>query len=108
MNEPIIVCLCGSTKFKQEFIDANFRETMKGKIVLSVGFFRHTDKELHHLTREEGRSLDRLHLQKIDLAHEILILDVGGYMGNGTNRELEYARIHHKTIRFLSLEEANE
>ena len=38
MKKPIIVTLCGSTKFKQAFIDANFRETMAGKIVLSVGF----------------------------------------------------------------------
>ncbi len=35
--KPTIVCLCGSTKFKQAFIDVNFRETMTGKIVLSVG-----------------------------------------------------------------------
>jgi len=99
MNKPMIVCICGSTRFKQEFIDANLRETMKGKIVLTVGCFRHTEKEPP--TEEECRMLDELHLRKIDLADEVLILNVGSYIGKGTFRELQYAYESKKKIRFL-------
>lgn len=98
-DEPIRVCLCGSTKFKDAFIEANFRETLAGHIVLSVGWFCHADG--HKPTPEEKAMLDELHLRKIDLAHEVLILNVGGYVGESTARELAYARKNGKVIRFL-------
>jgi hypothetical protein len=99
--KPTIVCLCGSTKFKQEFIDANFRETMLGKIVLSVGFFSHADNKIFTPTEEEKLMVDELHKRKIDLADEILVLNVGGYIGNSTKSEIEYATKLGKTIRYL-------
>lgn len=104
MNKPIIVCLCGSTKFKETFIKANFEETMKGKIVLTVGWFSHTDSEIYYPTNEEKIRLDWLHMRKIDLADEVLIIDVGGYIGESTQNELTYAYTTHKRVRFLSKE----
>lgn len=98
---PVIVCLCGSTRFKQQFIEANFRETTAGKIVLSVGWFSHADGEIYTPTEEEKARLDELHLRKIDLADEVLILNVSGYVGESTRRELNYATAKGKTIRFL-------
>lgn len=73
---PETVCLCGSTKFKQDFIKANFAMTMLGKIVLSVGFFGHTDKEQFEVNRLEKAKLDVLHFRKIDLADSILVIDL--------------------------------
>jgi len=99
MDKPIIVCLCGSTKFKDEFFKANFRETMAGKIVLSVGFFAHADSL--EITEEEKTFVDELHKRKIDLADEVLILNVGKYIGESTMSELEYAIEHDKHVRFL-------
>ena len=105
MNErPVIVCLCGSTKFKDEFIEANFRETMAGRIVLSVGWFSHADAAWYSPTPEEKEALDALHLQKIEMADEVLILNVGGYIGSSTRRELEHARALGKRVRFLEPE----
>lgn len=98
---PTIVCLCGSTKFKQEFVTANFRETMEGKIVLSVGWFSHTDGNIFTPSADEKKSLDELHKRKIDLADEVLILNVGGYIGESTRSELEYAKRKGKVIRYL-------
>lgn len=98
---PIIVCLCGSTKFKQEFITANFRETMAGRIVLSVGWFGHTDQAVYLPSKEEKRMLDNLHLRKIDLADEVLIINVWGYIGDSTRREWQYAKKKLKLIRWL-------
>ena len=48
MDRPKIVCLCGSTRFYQQFQEANYQETMAGRIVLSVGFYPHAQKEAHH------------------------------------------------------------
>lgn len=97
---PKIVCLCGSTKFKEYFIAANFAETMRGNIVLSVGFFRHTDEEFT-CTDEEKMALDELHKRKIDLADEVLVLNVDGYVGESTRSEIEYAIVRRKPVRYL-------
>ena len=104
---PKIICLCGSTRFYDEFQRANFRETMAGNIVLSVGFYPHAEfsKKAHGedvgITSEEKVSLDELHKRKIDLADEILILNVGGYIGDSTRREIAYASAHGKPNSFF-------
>jgi hypothetical protein len=104
-KRPTIICLCGSTRFKEAFDEANYQETMKGKIVLSVGFFMHATNNKHGedigVTPEQKIKLDILHKRKIDLADEVYILNVGGYIGESTKSELEYARKHNKRILFL-------
>lgn len=105
-ERPKIVCLCGSTRFWRQFQEASLRETLAGRIVLSIGAAWGTDDDhFGNLPKEEYERvkamLDELHLRKIDLADEVLILNVGGYIGNSTSQELEYAREKGKTIRFL-------
>lgn len=99
---PIIVCLCGSTRFKEAFEKASREETLAGKIVLSVGLFGHL--EGLDMNSDTKKMLDELHKRKIDLADEVLILNVGGYIGQSTRSELEYAQKHGKTVRFLESE----
>lgn len=106
---PTVVCLCGSTRFWREFQAAGLRETMAGKIVLSIGAASGTDDEhFGNLPKEEydrvKTMLDTLHLRKIDLADEVLILNVGGYIGESTARELAYARSLGKGVHFLEAE----
>lgn len=102
---PTVVVLCGSTRFYKEFQKANFEETAAGKIVLSIGFYPTDDPSNHggdkHITPEEKIKADELHKRKIDLASEVYILNVGGYIGESTQSELEYAKKLGKTIRFL-------
>lgn len=98
--KPKIVCLCGSTKFKKEFIQANFEETMKGKIVLTVGWFSHSDKEIFYPSTEEKKNFDKLHFQKINLCDEILVLNINGYIGWSTQNEINYAESLNKKIRY--------
>lgn len=107
---PRIVCLCGSTRFYKEFTIANFQETMKGNIVLSVGFYAHAQghewqiKEhgsIVGITEQEKLKLDELHKRKIDLCDEILVLNVGGYIGDSTRSEINYASLNYKRIRYL-------
>jgi len=99
-DRPRIVCLCGSTRFTGAFREANLQETLKGKIVLSVGCDSKSDVELR-IRPEEKAMLDTLHLRKIDLADEVMILNVGGYIGESTRRELDYARSLGKPIYWL-------
>ena len=76
---PTIVCLCGSTRFYAAFQEANYRETMAGRIVLSVGFYPHAQATAHGeekgCTPEQKVALDELHKRKIDLADEVLVLN---------------------------------
>ncbi len=104
MNEsgrlwPTIVCLCGSTRFSEMFRYVNQRETLAGKIVLAPGCFQ-GDAVLEVLPGMKQR-LDELHLHKIALADEILVVNVGGYIGESTRREIAYAWQQGKRIRWL-------
>jgi hypothetical protein len=109
-EKPKIVCLCGSTRFFDAFQDANYQETMQGRIVLSVGFYGASSIHGEHIgiTPEQKAELDELHLHKIDLADEVLILNVGGYIGESTRRELGYAQSLNKVVRFLEPKGADD
>jgi len=104
-NRPEIVCLCGSTRFYEDFREANYQQTLAGRIVLSVGFYPHAADKAHAghvgVTAEEKRQLDVLHLRKIDLADAVLILNRDGYIGESTTRELAYAVVMHKRVEWL-------
>lgn len=99
MKRPVIVCLCGSTRFVEAYRDANRRETLAGRIVLSVGFFGHGGDG--PLSEKAKRRLDDLHKRKIDLADEVLVLNVGGYVGESTKGEIAYATARGKRVRYL-------
>ncbi len=103
MDKPIIVCLCGSTRFGEAFRAANLKETLAGKIVLTVGCDFKSDDALG-LTKQDKKRLDELHFKKIQLADEVFILDVDGYVGESTRNELNFAHSLQKRIRFLSKE----
>lgn len=102
---PEIVCLCGSTRFYDEFQEANYRLTMEGKIVLSVGFFPHSSGLAHGqnlgCSETQKIALDDLHKRKIDLADYIFVLNVGGYIGSSTRSEIDYAIANNKPVKYL-------
>jgi cell division protein FtsB len=88
----------------EAFQTANLQETIAGRIVLSIGCNTKSDADLQalgQLTDEAKAKLDELHKRKIDLADEIYVLNVGGYIGNSTRSEIEYAEAHHKMVRYL-------
>jgi hypothetical protein len=103
-GQPKIVCLCGSTRFGEAFREWNLRETIAGKIVLSIGCNLKSDSDLiaAGLLKEADKvALDELHKRKIDLADEVLVLNVGGYIGDSTRSEIEYTTKLNKPIRYL-------
>lgn len=95
-----IITLCGSTRFKEEFLKAQKELSLQGNIVISVGLFGHTgDDEVWHPGVKE--MLDDMHLRKIDLADEIFVINVNGYIGESTQREIAYAQQTGKKVNYL-------
>ena len=95
-----IITLCGSTRFKDEFIAEQKRLTLEGNIVISVGLFGHSGDE--EVWSEHTKiMLDDMHKRKIDLADEIFVINVGGYIGNSTRSEIEYAIKTGKVVNYL-------
>ena len=95
-----VVTLCGSTRFKDAFMEAQKRLTLKGNIVISVGLFGHAgDDEVW--TPGTKEMLDDMHKRKIDMADEIFVINVGGYIGSSTRSEIEYALATGKKISYL-------
>jgi len=95
-----VITLCGSTRFKDEFIAEQKRLTLEGNIVISVGLFGHSgDNEVW--SEEIKEMLDDMHKRKIDLADEIFVINVGGYIGSSTRSEIEYAMNTGKKVMYL-------
>jgi hypothetical protein len=105
-NYPVVT-LCGSTRFKEEFYAAQKRLTLEGNIVISVGLFGHSGDEEVWDGMDEGtrgktkEMLDDMHKRKIDMADSIFVINVGGYIGESTRSEIEYALAHGKEVKYL-------
>lgn len=94
-----IICLCGSTKFKEEFIEQQQKLTLAGNIVLSVGVFGHSDGI--DLSNTEKIMLDEIHKQKIEMADEIFVINKYNYIGESTQSEIDYATVLKKPIKYM-------
>ncbi|KQZ91209.1 hypothetical protein ASD62_15795 [Phycicoccus sp. Root563] len=51
-------------------------------------------------TPEQKAVLDALHRRKIDLADRVLVVNPGGYVGESTRGEIDYARAAGKPVSF--------
>ena len=95
-----VITLCGSTRFKEQFLEAQKILTLAGNIVISVGLFGHSgDNEVW--TEGTKEMLDDMHKRKIDMADGIYVINVDGYIGQSTRSEIEYARSQGKTVEYL-------
>jgi len=95
-----VVTLCGSTRFKDDFIQVQKKLTLEGKIVISVGLFGHSgDEEVWKQGTKE--MLDDMHKRKIDMADYIYVINKEGYIGSSTRGEIDYAISLGKTVHYL-------
>ena len=95
-----VITLCGSTRFKDKFMEIQKQLTLQGNIVISVGLFGHAgDEEVYSEGVKE--MLDDMHKRKIDMADEIFVINVNKYIGKSTRSEIEYAKMKGKGIRYL-------
>lgn len=93
-----IITLCGSIKFKTEFMKVQEELTLKGNIVFTPNFFSDMSNGINLETK---KMLDKMHRQKIDMSDEIYVINVKGYIGESTKSEIEYAKTKGKKISYL-------
>ncbi len=102
-----VITLCGSTRFKDEFMQAQKELSLQGNIVISVGLFGHSEDSEVLENMDEGtltktkEMLDDMHKRKIDMADEIFVINVGGYIGESTKSEIKYAKETGKLVKYL-------
>lgn len=94
--------LCGSTKFRNAFKATEWLLTKAGHIVYTVVVFGHAEG-LNH-TREDKEMLDAAHLGKIACSDAILVIDVGGYIGESTRKEILFAQRIGKMVKYMRRE----
>ncbi len=107
VNKFKVITLCGSTRFKDAFLRVQKQLTLEGNIVISVGMFGHSgDEEVWKPGIKD--MLDRMHLSKIDMSDEIFVINVDGYIGESTSREIAYAHAHGKKVNYLEQPSSNQ
>ena len=94
---PQIVCLCGSTRFAEDFRAVNRDLTLAGAIVVAPAEFEHAGDQI---TDEQKAALGALHFAKIDLADRVMVVNPGGYIGESTRREIRYAHQTGKPVEY--------
>jgi phosphoribosyl-ATP pyrophosphohydrolase len=99
-----VVCLAGSTRFEDAFRFAARAEALAGRVVVGPGVFSGADGVAP--TSDQTRSLEALHDDKVRLADELLVIDVDGYIGEATHREIDLATSLGKAVRYWSVEHA--
>jgi len=97
--KPKLICLCGSTKFKDEFEKITMEESLNGNVVMSIGCFEHHDNI--RLSKGEKQNLDDLHESKIKMADEIFVVNVKGYIGESTKKGILIAKELGIPIKYL-------
>lgn len=86
------VTLCGSSKFKDDFMKASKELSLTGHLVISLRLFGHADNEFGtSITPAAKAMLDTVHRQKIDISDWILVINRDDYIGRSTADEIEYA-----------------
>lgn len=97
-----IACLCGSTKFKDDYI-GTYEELSKNRyITLTVGMFGHADNRYEKdLTEDVKIILDVMHFEKMLMSDVIVVINKDGYIGYSTKREIEFAHMHDIPVVYL-------
>ena len=107
--KPTIICICGSTRFADQHAIKRWEFERDGKVIcLMINYLpswyakEQGWKEPAHLGEQSGtkEALDELHLRKIDLADEVFVINLDGYIGKSTKREIEYARGKGKPVHY--------
>ena len=101
-----VITLCGSSRFKDAFMQVQKRLTLEGNIVLSLGLFGHSGDTEVWEGMDEGTitktkmMLDDMHKRKIDMSDEIFVINVNDYIGDSTKNEIKYAKANGKKVSY--------
>jgi len=99
VNSGDVICLCGSTRFLDEFKKIKFSCEASGAIVFTPEVYHHYHNL--ELTTYQVEVLNELHKLKIGLSDYIIIINVDGYIGESTQDEIEYAKELNIPIYYL-------
>lgn len=100
------ITLCGSTRFKQEYAEANTRLSQAGHVVYSIAWAKEDESAATPGIKMDAtmkENLDLVHLAKILNSDAILVVgkvDGSPYIGASTRREIVWAQMHDKRIYF--------
>lgn len=94
-----VITLCGSTKFKDDFLREQKRLSVEGNIVISLGCFGQSEGD--DWSEETLNMFADMHRRKIDMADEIFVINKGGYIGSSTRSEIEYAIKNNKKVNYM-------
>ena len=96
------ITLCGSAKFEKEFLEWTEKLTLVGHTVYGLAVYPSAKKGNKDWYDENTKiMLDLVHLDKILNSDIIVVLNVGGYIGFSTDREIKWARIQRKSVYYL-------
>lgn len=98
MRKIKVIAICGSLKFKEEMIKIAIQLELTGNVALIPIF--PTNNEMNY-TEEEKTMLGKMHKEKIKIADAIFVVNINGYIGESTKREIEYAKAQNKEILYL-------
>ncbi len=101
-SRPRIVTVSGSTRFAEETREVIAHLEMLGVAVFSVGSFMHA--EGLKFSESTKRRLDELHLAKISMSDAVFVVNVGGYIGESTRREIAFAESLGIPVEYLESE----
>lgn len=93
MSNIKVVTICGSMKFKTEMMQiAEELELKKGYAVIQCVYGNNNYNKL------DKENLSEIHFKKIDISDAIYVVNVNGYLGEATKKEIEYAKSLQKEI----------
>lgn len=98
-NKPKVITVCGSLKFKEEIMKQSERLEFEGNCVLSVVY--PTREDMSSYTEEQYELFGKMHKQRIAMSDAIFVVNVGGYIGESTRSEIEYAKKLNKEVLYL-------
>ena len=114
-GRPRIITLCGSSRFCAEMAVLAWEFEKGGCIALGLhllpqgyceakGMVPDADGNVHHIGEQEGveDAMDALHFKKIEMCDSVFIVNVDGYIGSSTAREIAYAEHLGKPITYLT------
>jgi len=108
LGTPKTVTMCGSSRFVEIMaVCAWMIERDERAIVMSLHLlpsWYSREPIPHHLAEHEGvaQAMDALHFYKIDISHEIFVVNYQDYIGDSTKREIEHAQMRRKNIRWYT------
>jgi hypothetical protein len=119
--KPLVVCFSGSTRFVDVMAVKMWEMERDGDVVtlgchLLPDWYWSSDGpdvvpvQADHQAEAEGVAdhMDKIHLRKIDMADELFVINVDGYIGDATRREIEYAKSLGKPVRYLEPDTHNK